>query len=126
MLDKNDIDDEGAKAISRALVGNQTLSTLNLSSSSFVRSIGDNEIGAEGATEIAQSLLKNRALGELYLGFSLFSIAAYRSQQAMRQHSSGEGFGSSVAAQPHLTHASSWYRSQIKRGKMRSISATKE
>ena len=61
-LAQNDIGDEGAAAISKALETNNTLETLILGNA-----YGGNNIGAAGAQAIAKMLVVNRALTSLDL-----------------------------------------------------------
>merc|ERR1712216_793757 len=62
-LRENNIGDKGAKAIVRALEGNETLKELNLSANAF---------GDEGAKAIATALEGNETLKELNLSANAF------------------------------------------------------
>ena len=60
----NEIGDDGAKSIAESLKDNESLATLDISSSLFSRS----KIGNEGAKALAQALQKNSTLAVLSLG----------------------------------------------------------
>ena len=70
---RNEIHDEGAKAIAAALLKNQTLTQLDLGDLYYYNItylfifVGYNKIGDEGAKAIADALLKNQALTQLNL-----------------------------------------------------------
>ncbi len=82
-VEKNAIKDEGAVAISNALLQNRTLTVLDLGTQAQVTmSVGCNDVNTKGIKALANAVQHNQTLSELNLGILPFDNPSHKDLNA--------------------------------------------